>query len=208
MKQYKLKAADRALTGRGPTRRLRGEGKIPAVIYGPSGSRNLSLEKAEFRELWKEVAGASALIQICEEDGQPIQSLIQEVQRDPVTDEFVHIDFKEISVDKEVQTHVAVHIVGEAVGVKNEGGLLEVNHHELRVRCLPRDLPPFIEVNVIDLHVGAAIHVSDLESIPGVSFEEEDSKVIASCVLSAASVAEERASEETGENPSSESTES
>ena len=87
MKQNTLSAESRTKAGRGPSRRLRAAGKIPAIIYGVSGTRSLSIDGSGFRNLWMKLRGTSALIEIVEEGSESVQSLIQEIQRDPITDE-------------------------------------------------------------------------------------------------------------------------
>jgi len=196
MKDYSLKVSLRDQTGRGPTRRLRKAGRIPAVLYGRSGSRSLSLDRTEFLDLWKEVRGSTTLIQLVEEGGEQVRSLVQAYQRNPMTDVFEHIDFKEIPAGVEMQTQVRVHFVGEAIGVKNELGLLDVHHHDVGVRCLPRDLPRFIDVDVTDLHAGGSIHVSDLKPIENVIFTDDPGRAIVACVLPALAPAEEEEEEE------------
>ena len=183
MKQNTLSAENRTEAGRGPSRRLRAAGKIPAVIYGVSGTRSLSIDGSGFRALWTKLRGISALIEVAEEGRESVQSLIEEIQRDPITDEVLHIDFKEISADVELQTSIGVRIIGEAAGVKSEGAFLEVLSHEVEVRCLPKNLPELIIVDVSELEVGDAIHIGDLKSIEGVLFTEDREKMIVSCVL-------------------------
>ncbi|AWT60991.1 MAG: 50S ribosomal protein L25 [Candidatus Moanabacter tarae] len=183
MKQNTLSAENRTEAGRGPSRRLRAAGKIPAVIYGVSGTRSLSIDGPGFRALWAKLRGISALIEVVEEGRESVQSLIEEIQRDPITDEVLHIDFKEISADVELQTNIGVRFVGESAGVKSDGAFLDVLSHEVEVRCLPKDLPELIVVDVSELEVGDAIHIRDLKSIEGVLFTEDRDKTIVSCVL-------------------------
>lgn len=195
MKQNTLSAESRTKAGRGPSRRLRAAGKIPAIIYGVSGTRSLSIDGSGFRNLWMKLRGTSALIEIVEEGSESVQSLIEEIQRDPITDEILHIDFKEISADVELETSIGVRFVGESAGVRSEGAFLEVLSHEVEVRCLPKDLPELIVVDVSELEVGDAVHIRDLKSIEGVLFTEDREKTIVSCVLP--SLKEEEDEEET-----------
>ena len=167
MKQLELKVITRKETGRGSNRRLRASGKLPGVIYGKKGSRPLIIEQTDFRVLWKAIAGVTALIQIDVEGDKPALSIIKEVQRDSRTDQFIHIDFHEVSTTERMQTNVAVHIIGESIGVKNEGALLEVFAHNLEIRCLPTDLPSTIDVDVSELHTGDSVHIKDLKEIEG-----------------------------------------
>ena len=185
MKQNELRVSPREETGRGPTRRLRTQGRIPAVIYGNSGTRVLSIDMAEFRTLWSRVVGTSTLIQVIEEGEKPKRSLIQEVQRNPMTDEFLHIDFKEIAAGVQMQTNVAVEIIGEAEGVRIEGALLEIHLHEVGVRCFPRYLPEILEIDVSEMQVGSSLHVGDLKPMENVTILDDPEKSIVSCVMPA-----------------------
>jgi large subunit ribosomal protein L25 len=185
MKLLKLPVQTRAKTGRSPARQLRGAGLIPAVVYGKSGVRHLTVKEPDFRLLMRAVAGTAAIVEIADERGAPQLSLLQEIQRDSRTDRFIHIDLKEVSANEQMRASVPVHIVGEAVGVKMEGGIVEVGRHELDIKCLPKDLPDYITVDVSELHAGDSIHVRDLKPIPGVVYDEDADEVIAACVIPA-----------------------
>jgi large subunit ribosomal protein L25 len=204
MKQVKLSVENREAVGRGPVRRLRAAGRIPAVIYGPSGNRPLSIAEPEFRMFMRKAAGTAALIQVSDDKGATTLSVLQHVDRDPVTDRFTHVDFHEVAANKPMTAHIPVHVEGTAYGVKNEDGLIEVQHHAIDVQCLPKDLPEFIEVDVTGLHAGEAIHVGDLSAIEGVTFLWEPDVVIVSCVgastgAAKAVAADDAAEEEPGE---------
>ena len=183
-----LKVRRREHTGRGPTRRLRAGGRIPAVIYGESSCRSLSIDRSEFRILWKRVAGTSALIQVCEDGEDAKRSLIREVQQNPVTDEILHIDFQEVAAGVAMQTDVAIRLTGESIGVRNEGGLLNVHAHDVALRCLPRFLPEVIELDITELSVGSSLHLGDLQPIEGVEYMDDPLKSLVSCVLPAVDV--------------------
>lgn len=183
-----LKARRREHAGRGPTRRLRAGGRIPAVIYGDSGCRSLSIDRSEFRILWKRVAGTSALIQVCEDGEDAKRSLIKEVQQNAVTDEILHIDFQEVAAGVAMQTNVAIRFTGESIGVRNEGGLLNIHAHDVALRCLPRFLPEVIELDVSELSVGSSLHLGDLQPIEGVEYMDDPLRSLVSCVLPAVDV--------------------
>ncbi len=197
MKDYTLKVSLREQTGRGPARRLRKSGQIPAVLYGRSGNKSLSLDRTEFLDLWNEVRGSTSLIQLVEESGEEVRGLVQDYQRNPITDIFEHIDFKEIPAGVEMQARVRVHVVGEAIGVKSELGLLDIHLHEIGVKCFPRDLPRFVEVDVTDLHAGGSIRVSDLTAVENVAFTDDSDMAIIACVLPALAPDDEEEVEET-----------
>jgi large subunit ribosomal protein L25 len=183
MKLLKLPVHPRAKTGRGPARRLRAASEIPAVIYGKSGVRHITVKEPEFRLLMRAVAGTAALVEISEQGGTPTLSLLQEVQRDARSDRFVHIDLREVSANEPMRAGVPVRVQGEAVGVKLESGIIEISRHELFVKCLPKDLPDFILIDVTDLHAGHSIHVRDLKPIAGVTFADRADEVVVACVV-------------------------
>lgn len=199
MKNLKIIASPRSEMGRRSSRRLRGEGHIPAVVYGKKDEepRSLQIKTSEFRGLLNATKGAAALIELQEGDRKTL-TVVQEIQHHPVKDIILHVDFHEVSAKEEMETQIVVHLNGEPYGVKNEGGVMETVLHELTVRCLPKDLPEFIEVDVSDLKVGGAIHIKDLPSISGVTFMGEGDQVIVSCSeprISAAASEEESAEE-------------
>jgi len=88
----------------------------------------------------------------------------------------------EVKADEKMEINVPVHMSGESTGVKNEAGVLEVASHTLRIRCLPKDLPAFIDVDVTELHVGQTIHISELKPIAGVVFLGDKGQPVVSCV--------------------------
>jgi large subunit ribosomal protein L25 len=92
------------------------------------------------------------------------------------------VDLHEVSADQEMETEVTVHVVGDCIGVRVEFGILETVSHEVGVRCLPKDLPSFIEVDVSDLHVGGSIHVRELPQLPGVKFTDDPDRPVVACV--------------------------
>ncbi|MFA5257473.1 MAG: 50S ribosomal protein L25, partial [Opitutales bacterium] len=159
MKQLNLKVSARESIGSTASKRLRSGGVIPAVLYGPNGTRQLSVDTSEFRKLWKMVAGRTAVIELVEEGAEPAISIIQELQRNPRTDAFVHVDFKEILRGHEMWATVTVHVTGDPYGVRNEGAVLEIHRHDVEIRCLPRHLPEFIEVDVTEMKTDDVLKV-------------------------------------------------
>ncbi len=183
MKKYQLTVTSREGTGRSASRRLRKAEKIPAILYGKhTKPENLAVNGPEFVKLRKEIGGKAALIELKREAGATALSFLQEIQRDPITDKYLHLDLQEVKENEKMIINVAIHIVGEAYGVKTEGGILETAAHRLRIRCLPKDLPDFIEVNVSELKVGETIHVSELKPIAGVEFMDDKNQTVVLCV--------------------------
>lgn len=181
MKQLKLSVKKRTAIGRQYVRKLRAAGEIPAVVYGKSGTQSLSLDEKDFRLLLREKGQSASLVSIEIDGEEPILSTIADTQRDPVTDRFLHVDFHEVSKTEKMTTSVPVEFVGESVGVRDFGGVLDISKHELIVKCLPADLPGSIRVDISALQVGDIIHVEDLQAIPGVEFADAADIVVVSC---------------------------
>jgi large subunit ribosomal protein L25 len=183
MKKYQLTVTTREGTGRSASRRLRKAEKIPAILYGKhTKPENLAVSGPEFVKLRKEIGGKAALIELKRDAGPTALSFLQEIQRDPITDKYLHLDLQEVKENEKMIISVAIQVIGEAYGVKTEGGILETAAHRLRIRCLPKDLPDFIEVNVAELKVGEAIHVSELKPIAGVDFLDDKNQTVVLCV--------------------------
>jgi len=183
MKKYQLTVTSREGTGRSASRRLRKAEKIPAILYGKhTKPENLAVNGPEFVKLRKEIGGKAALIELKRDAGATALSFLQEIQRDPITDKYLHLDLQELKENEKMIINVSIHVTGEAYGVKTEGGILETAAHRLRIRCFPKDLPDFIEVNVTELKVGETIHVSELKPIAGVEFLDDKNQTVVLCV--------------------------
>ena len=109
MKKLTLKVKTREATGRGPMRRLRNTGYLPGVVYGESGTRHLQIKQTDFLPLLKQTLTSTAFVELQDEEGTCILSLIQEVQRNASTDQFYHIDFREITRGRPLNASVALH---------------------------------------------------------------------------------------------------
>jgi large subunit ribosomal protein L25 len=188
-----LKVATRAQTGRSASRRLRKVNRIPAILYGKHSSpEKLSIEVPEFTKLLKSVAGRSLLIELNREDKpEKALSFLQEIQRDPITDRYLHVDLHEVKPDEKFEIRVPVRVVGESFGVKNQNGVLEIATHMLRVRCLPGDLPEAIDVDVTALNVGQTIKLGELKAVNGVTFLDDKGQPVVACVEPVAEIVQE-----------------
>ncbi|MDF3057222.1 MAG: ribosomal rRNA E-loop binding protein Ctc/L25/TL5 [Rariglobus sp.] len=182
--QLILNVTARAQTGRSASRRVRKANQIPAILYGKHTSpETIAVDAPEFVRLLKSVAGRALLIELNRKDkASKALSFLQEVQRDPITDKFLHIDLQEVKADEKLEIRVPVQVTGESFGVKNQSGVLEIATHALRIRCLPKDLPPVIEVDVTELKVGEAFKVGTLKPIAGVEYLDAKGQPVVSCV--------------------------
>ena len=180
-KQLKLAVKNRDGIGRGPARRLRKSGQIPAIIYGKSGNKSVSVDAIAFRTLMRTKGDSASLVELNLEDGDKQLSIIKDFQRDPLSLAIIHIDLLSVDPNAEMTVNVPVHFTGEPVGVKIGNGLLDIILHEVDVRCLPKDLPEFITVDVSELQVNESIHVGKLPIIEGVTYPGDQNRVVALC---------------------------
>ena len=144
MKSVALKAVGRNLARRAGAKKLRSEGRIPAVIYGRQAKpQNLEISSKEMGNLIKHSVSENLLVDLAvESDARPKRlALVQEVQHHPLNGQILHVDFHEVAEDEKVTIMVPVETVGEAAGVKTAGGVLEHVLFKIKARALPKDLP-------------------------------------------------------------------
>ena len=157
---------------------LRRQNKVPAVYYGHK-VKNMVLQ-VDYQALRKTfgVAGRNQIVELhVDSEVKPV--LVHDVQYDPLTDKFSHVDFMHVNMDEEVNASIPVVIKGVAPAVKNFGGILTTLKHEIKVRCLPADLPPSIEVDISGLEqLHSSIHVRDLNISTVVKLHEMLDEVV------------------------------
>ncbi|MDD9988832.1 MAG: 50S ribosomal protein L25 [Spirochaetaceae bacterium] len=165
MEQLALRAEPRSKTRTREARRLRREGRVPAVVYGAAEAESISVDATEVQRLFRH-ASESTIISLSTGDGDR-DVLIKDYQTDRITDKLLHIDFLEVVAGRTLRTHVPLHFQGTPIGVR-EGGILETLLRELHVECLPRDLPESMDIDIEGLDSGDSIHVRDLDTPEGV----------------------------------------
>lgn len=173
MKSVPLTAYPRAAAGRAAARSVRKGRRIPAVVYGRQAQpQNLEVDSKALEDLLHASASENLLVDLSvDKDSRAKRlALVKEIQHHPLSGKFLHIDFHEIQENEKVTIAVPVEATGEAVGVKTGGGVLEHVLHRIKVRCLPKDLPDFIAVDVSSLEIGRAIHIGEIAPIPNVEF--------------------------------------
>lgn len=184
MKQLTIKASSRATCGSSASGRLRKEGKVPAVAYGKSKQpTNLTVEAKDLRVLLRSIGNNTPIVTLQEGDGESRTSLIQAVQRNAITDAYVHVDFRAIADDELVDLPVPVHPVGEAYGVKTESGTLEFVSHTVHIRALPKNIPAYIEADVTALKVGESLHIKNLPALEGVAYTDHAEQPVFTVIL-------------------------
>jgi large subunit ribosomal protein L25 len=187
----RLTANNREITGKA-ARRLRHEGRLPAVVYGHSTpASNIDLDAHEFDRVFSR-AGKTQLIDLVVGDGRANKVLVKEVQISPRRNTPLHVDFHQVSLREKLHVEVPVVVSGEAQPVKmGEADVLQILH-TLRVECLPTDIPESIEIDVSGLdHVDAGIRVSDLTLPDGVTAVVDPEELVVKLAARRVSAAEE-----------------
>ena len=161
MAEVRIKAERRTEAGKGPARRARAEGRVPAILYGGGiDPVSITLDRRELALAYHSDAGTNVLLDI-DVDGDTTLALTRELQRDPDRGTLLHADFIKIERDVRIEVEVPVHLRGESSGVA-EGGVLEQPLHALSISVLPGDVPEAIDVDVSGLAIGDSLKVGDV----------------------------------------------
>ena len=163
MEIMNLKASQREAVGNGPSRVLRRDGKIPAILYGPkTESIKLAIDRLELEPIMKSGAVAQTLLKLKIEGVDSVRSvMIKEMQKHPVSRTVLHLDLYEVSMDQKIKVMVPVVTTGKSAGVE-VGGMLQLIRRELEVFCLPDQIPENITIDITALEIGDSFHVEDL----------------------------------------------
>ncbi len=181
---FELVAEFRETQGKGASRRLRHEGKVPAILYGGhSEARALTLSHQKLLIMLDNERFYSTILSLKVGD-QTQAAILKDVQRHPYKNAIVHIDFQRVEDNQKIRINVPLHFVGAAVspGVKSQGGMVSHMRNDVEVACLPKDLPEFIEVDLSGLSINESIHLSQLKVPEGVellALAKEDAAVVA-----------------------------
>jgi large subunit ribosomal protein L25 len=192
MKSVALKAYSRSQVQRAEVKKLRATGRVPATIYGRQNKpQNLEVNSKEFADLLNHSVSENLLVDLSVENDARSKrlALVQEIQHHPLDGKVLHVDFHEVAEDEKVTVMVPVETTGEAAGVKNAGGVLEHVLFKLKVRCLPKDLPDQITVDVTSLEINKSIHIGEILAVEGV-------EILGDKNIAVVSVAPPRAEEE------------
>jgi large subunit ribosomal protein L25 len=196
MEASELKASIRKESGKGPARRLRAEGLVPAVLYGSGAeSTMLYVNAAELIKIIRAEKGEAGFIKLVIEDaGNKAEkiSVLKELQTNTMTKRIIHADFYELRMDKKLTMDVPIHIVGDSIGVE-KGGELKPFKRDLKVSALPGQMPRHIEVDVTELMIGSTIHVRDLKLDEGIQILDPGNVSIVTVAAKRGTVGEEAA---------------
>ena len=181
MQTQELTIKRREGTGKQIAKRLRREGVVPGILYGGARTEPVTVDP---RAVLKMIAGHEGSTQLLTlkfdgDGGGTRMAIIRAMQFDPVTENLLHVDLQEVSADKPITVRVAVHPVGEAIGVKDTKGILNLVLHEVTVSCLPTAIPERIDADVSNLAIGDVLTIADLRAPQGVRIVNDPGQAVA-----------------------------
>ena len=218
MPMQELTIKRREGTGKQFAKRLRRQGVVPAILYGGAKNEPVTVDPKSVLRMIVGHAGTTQLLTLkMDGEGGSRLAIIRAMQFDPVSENLVHVDLQEVSADKPITVRVAVHPVGEAVGVRDTRGILNLVLHEVSVSCVPTVIPERIDADVSELAIGDVLTIADLSVPEGVRVlndpgqavatvsppmaEEEVAPVVAAAVTAEPEVLTERKPKEGEEAP-------
>ncbi|MBF0275491.1 MAG: 50S ribosomal protein L25 [Nitrospinae bacterium] len=180
MEAQTLSADFREKTGKQYAKELRREGKVPAVLYGKSGNFPLALNPKELGHILSCETKLNTIIKLKysgDKSGE-VHVKAVEIQKNPIKRNVLHVDFKEVELDKPLIAKVPLIIEGVSVGVKLEGGKLSQRKTFLTIECLPMNSPANFTLDITHLHAGDSLKVSDIEEKNFKFLEDKNSEII------------------------------
>jgi large subunit ribosomal protein L25 len=174
-----LEAQPRTAGNKNAARRVRVEGKIPAVVYGAGqDSLPVAVDPRQVTRILNSETGHNTIFDLTL-DGSKTKAMIVDWQYEPIKGKLLHIDLKRIAMDKKLSVMVPVELVGEPAGVKTQGGILEQMLREVEIECLPGDIPSHIDVDVSELVFGKVLRVADLPHSDKFKFLTDENQPVA-----------------------------
>lgn len=169
MQMQELTIKGRVETGKQVAKRLRRAGMVPAVLYGGARPEAITVDPKAVLRIIHGHEGSTQLLTLAFEGGDGSRmAIIRDLQFDPVSERLLHVDLQEVTADRAITVRVAVRPVGEAAGVKDQKGILNLVLHELDISCLPTRIPERIDADVTALMIGDVLTVADLQAPEGV----------------------------------------
>lgn len=198
--KIEVSAEKRVLQGKGASRRLRGSGKVPAIIYGGNQeAQSIEMDHNNlFHKLKLEAFHASVLSLSVE--GKVEQVLLRDIQMHPFKQQVLHVDFQRVDQNKKIHMKVPLHFINAEIspGVKTSGGIVTHILTEVDIGCLPKDLPEFISVDLAELTAGHTLHLSDLVLPAGVeivALAKGENSPVATIVIPRSALSDEASAE-------------
>ena len=179
-----IKAEKREERGKNDSRRLRQSGKVPVVVYGGGGESVAAvIELKDLAAILRSDSGQNTIFSLDMTGEGTGDVIFHDRQIDPLRGRLVHADLRRLAKGEKIEVTVPIHILGEAVGLDEEGAVLNQQMREIKVLCEPSKIPEFIEADVTNLAVGDSIHISDLKFGEGIEVHELPETVVASVVI-------------------------
>jgi large subunit ribosomal protein L25 len=185
MEMQELTIKRREATGKQVAKRLRREGVVPAILYGGAKAEPITVDPKAVLRMIHGREGTTQLLTLTfdgEKGGGARMAIIRDLQFDPVTENLVHVDLQEVAADRAITVRVAVRPVGEALGVKDQKGILNLVLHELEISCLPTAIPQRIDADVTALMIGDVLTVANLTAPAGVRILTSAGQAVATVV--------------------------
>jgi large subunit ribosomal protein L25 len=179
IEQNLLEAQPRTSGTKNDARRVRRQGKVPAVVYGAGkAAMPVSVDPRQVARILHSETGYNTVFDLTL-DGERTKAMIVDWQYEPMKGSLLHIDLKRIAMDQKLRVNVPIELVGEPAGVKQQGGILEQISREVEVECLPGDIPNAVELNVAELVFGMVLRVSDLPKNEKIRFISDPDQPVA-----------------------------
>jgi large subunit ribosomal protein L25 len=180
LEQNLLEAQPREAGTKNDARAVRRGGKIPAVVYGAGkDSLAISVDPRHVLRILHSVTGHNTIFDLALTGGERSKAMIVDWQYEPIKGTLLHIDLKRIALDKMLKVSVPIFLVGEAAGVKQEGGIMEQMLREVEIECLPADIPSHIDADVSELTFGKVLRVSELPHSDKIKFITDENQPVA-----------------------------
>lgn len=191
-----IKVDERVRTTQSHLRRMRQEGTIPAVVYGKDrAAEAIAIDAKQLMRHLRDGSGGVMEMQMPDDQVKPV--MITEIQRDPLNGHILHIDFRQVNMEETIRTSVKLNYSGTPEGVK-EGGLQQIQEHEVEISCKPKDIPNALLVDISRLQIGESLTVADITVPAGVEILTQPQDVLVT-ILEQQKVEEEPADEANGE---------
>ncbi|MBI3693220.1 MAG: 50S ribosomal protein L25 [Acidobacteria bacterium] len=184
IKDITVEASLRDARGKNEARRLRRQGRIPAVLYGErKDSIPVSLNAKQISQILHSAAGHNTIFQVALANGAREAAMLVDWQFDPLKGNLLHTDLQRIDLTRSLRVKVPIATQGDARGVKTQGGLLEIVTREVEVECLPANIPDHIVVDVTELELGQAVRVRNLAASDRYRVTSDPEKILAHVIL-------------------------
>lgn len=182
MSELTIEVHERAVRGSGASRKLRAAGKIPAVVYG-GGRESVAIEvdARVLQELLRKSGSEHAIFLLkLGDSGKSRHTMIRDLAIDPISRRILHVDFQRVNLKEKVRVSVPIELLGTPFGVKDEGGVLDFVTREVEIESLPGQIPPHLELDVSELHIGQHLEAGELTLPEGVELLDDVDRVLVS----------------------------